>query len=191
MLKVLGFALVAEIGAGESEVEDLQLSIWCDLQVGRLEIAVDDVLFVRGFEALSELAREIECLVEIDGPPLQSFGEVLACDEFHHEEDFSFGFLQAVQGCDVCVIQRGEQACLAAESREAFRVLRELRRDHLDRDLAVEASVPCPVDLAHPALADFGGDLVVPDFSADQNVSSWPEKRRSLRPECADRQPAG
>ncbi len=66
-------------------------------------------------------------------------------------------FLQAVDGCDIGTIQGGEDFSLTLKARQALRVSSELRRQHLDRHVALQLGVSGPIDLAHPAHADLGG----------------------------------
>ena len=44
-------------GFGEAEVEDLDGAVGRDLDVGGLEVAVDDALLVRRFQPVGDLAR--------------------------------------------------------------------------------------------------------------------------------------
>ena len=44
----------------ESEVEDFDDAVRAELDVGGLEVAMDDALVVRGFEGFSDLARDSE-----------------------------------------------------------------------------------------------------------------------------------
>ena len=74
--------------------------------------------------------------------------------------------LEAVDRGDVWVIERGEQARLALEPEEPLRVLREGVWNRLQRDVAMEASVARPVDLAHAAPPDRGDDFVRADAGA-------------------------
>ena len=91
---------------------------------------------------------------------LQPLGEVFAFHELQRERENAVGFLEAVDGGDVRVIERREQLGLAPEAGHALRVLRKRRRKHLDRDVAPELRVPRAEHLAHPAGADGAGDLV-------------------------------
>ena len=64
------------------------------------------------------------------GPALQPLGEVLALDQLHDEEALHAdrALLEAVDGGDAGVIQRGEQLRLALEAGEALGVLRRRPR---------------------------------------------------------------
>jgi len=61
---------------------------------------------------------------------------------------------------DVGMGQRRDRLRLALEPRAPIRVVRERRRQHLDRHVAPETPVFRAIDLAHPAGADGGGDFV-------------------------------
>ena len=65
-------------------------------------------------------------------------------------------------GCESCEIVLR----LALEALAELRVDGEMRRQHLDRDRALEPRVARPVDLAHPARADRRDDLVGAEPSA-------------------------
>jgi hypothetical protein len=52
------------------------------------------------------------------------------------------------------MIERGEQLGFAAEPREPFGIIGDLRRQHFERDVAMQSGVPRAVDLAHAAGAD-------------------------------------
>ena len=73
-------------GLGEAEVEHLHLAVRRELDVGGLQVAVDDALLVRLLERLGDLLRDRERLVDRDRAALQPLGEVLAGDELHREE---------------------------------------------------------------------------------------------------------
>ncbi len=147
---------------GEAEVEDLDLAVGRELDVGGLEVAVDDSLLVRRLERLGDLPRDGEGLVEGERPALQPLGEVFALDELHDEGADAARLLEAVDRGDVGVLQLGQDLRLALETGEAVGVGGERLGQDLDRDLALQLRVGRAVDDAHPALAERGGDLVGP-----------------------------
>ncbi len=57
---------------------------------------------------------------------------------------------------------------LALEALQALTILRQPRRQHLDRHVALELGVPGAVDLTHAALAELAGDAVVRDGPTDE-----------------------
>lgn len=66
-----------------------------------------------------------------------------------------------MNGCDIWVVQGGEDGRLAFEAFEAVGIFSERLGKQLDRDIATESRVGGPIDLAHAAFAQLGGDLVV------------------------------
>ena len=129
---------------------------------------MDDALVVGLLERLGDLPRDLERLVDGDGAAREALLEVLALDQLEGEEGLAVRLLEPVDRGDVRVVERGEEVRLALEAREALGVLRHLRRQHLDRDVAAEVRVGGAVDLAHPAGAEGGGDPVVRQRLADQ-----------------------
>ena len=80
----------------EAEVEDLHPILRRDLHVGRLEVAMDDPLFVRGLERFGNLVGDGERLVDRHRPAHETFRERLALDQFHDEHMPTDRFLEAV-----------------------------------------------------------------------------------------------
>ena len=66
----------------------------------------------------------------------------LTLDQFHDEGLGLVGIFQAVDGGDVGMIQRGEGLGFALEAGNPFRIAGEGRRQHFDRDIAIEFRVP-------------------------------------------------
>ena len=66
---------------------------------------------------------------------------------------------QVVQRADVRVRQPGHDPGFAIEALPAARVVRDLRRQHLDRDEAIEPRIAGTIDTPHPARADRVEDL--------------------------------
>jgi hypothetical protein len=136
----------------EAEVEHLDRAIRCDLDIGGLEIAVDDALFVRRFERLGNLSRDGEHLGDRHRSARDAVRERLALDQLEHEcaevvSGVSLSFFDAVNRCDVGMIQRRQHARLTLKARDAVSVGRERGRQNLDRDLAPEPAVMGAVDL--------------------------------------------
>lgn len=57
------------------------------------------------------------------------------------------------------MVELSEKLSFALEAREAFLVLRELLRQDLDRDLALQLRVGGAIHLTHAAFTQLGGDL--------------------------------
>ena len=106
----------------QAEVEHLHGAVRRDLDVRRLQIAVDDALLVRRFERLRDLARDRECLLNRQRTPGQTLGERRAFDELEHEAADAVGLLQSVDRANVRMVQRRQYPRLAFETREPLRV---------------------------------------------------------------------
>ena len=74
-----------------------------------------DAFFVRRLQCVADLAGSVECLREFQ-PSADSLRERLAFDELQDQGLGGTVRLQAVNGCDVWMIQRGEDARLALET---------------------------------------------------------------------------
>ncbi len=135
---------------GQAEIEHLHSAAGFDLDVARLEIAMYDVLFVRGRQRCLNLLRNGQCLAQRKRSLLDSFGKGFAFDQLHHQVVRS----DVVERANVGVIQRCNR------SRFTLEPLAEPFGGNLDCDFAMEPRVGRHVHLAHPARADGPQDLV-------------------------------
>jgi hypothetical protein len=87
------------------------------------------------------------------------------------------GFLDAVDRCDVGMIQRCKDASLALESFRTLRIGRKGLGKELDRNAASEPGVPGLIYLAHAAGAQVTGDFVMREPGSDHGLTI---SRRSL-----------
>ena len=78
----------------------------------------------------------------------------------------------SVQMCGM--IQGADGFRLPLESGAALCVVRDALRKHLDRDRAVEAGVPGPVDLSHAACSDGGLDFIRAEAGAGREGHDLP-----------------
>jgi hypothetical protein len=95
--------LVAQ-GAGQAEVEDLHASLGRDLDVVRLEVAVDDALLVGFLQTAGDLARDVPHLGHRHRPPRDELRQVVALAQFHHQEGHALRLFDAVDAGDVGVL---------------------------------------------------------------------------------------
>src|SRR5512144_1949322 len=84
----------------------------------------------------------------------ESLAERLTLDVAHHEEDEAVGLADAMDRHDVRMRESRGRARLAEEPLARLRAAREVRRQHLDGDVAVELHVAREVDDSHPAAAE-------------------------------------
>ena len=146
----------------DAEVEQLDLAILEDEHVVRLDVAMDDSLFVRVTQTVAELRHHIELVV--DGQRrlgVHPGAERRPLEELHHDVR-NVRFLGELEDRDdVPVIELGGGACFTVEARaHLLGVFGEVRVHQLDRDLAVEHRVEPAVQHPHPALADAFKDLI-------------------------------
>jgi DNA invertase Pin-like site-specific DNA recombinase len=121
-----------------------------DHDVGRLQVAVDDSLRMRGRQRIRDLGAVTQDKLCRQTSTLQTIGQRFAFDQFHHQVIRP----GVVQRADVRMIQRRDCARLAVEASTEF-----LMRD-LDGDGPAEAGVAGLVDRAHAAFANLAENLV-------------------------------
>src|SRR5262245_47034069 len=107
----------------EPKVQNLHRAIRSHLDVRWLQIAVNDPLLMGGFERIGNLTCHGHRVVNWQRPGLQSLGERLALDKFEDQKLCSGGFLEAVDGRDVWMVQRGEHARFAPEACDAIGIV--------------------------------------------------------------------
>ncbi len=90
-----------------------------------------------------------------------------ALNQFEDQRPRFLGFLDAVDGGDVGVVEAGEDLRFPLEPGQPIRIRREGVRQDLQRDLAVELGVGGLPDLAHAAFPEQSGDVVVAEAGAD------------------------
>jgi hypothetical protein len=146
----------------QPEVEHFDRSVSGDLDVARLQIAVDDSLVVRGLERRRDLSRQAQRFVERQPRGRtralgEHLGKRLAFDQFHHQIIRS----DVVQRADVWMIERGDRARFALEA------LAETLVGELDGDVASEPGIAGSIHDAHAASPDLGRDLIRANSRAD------------------------
>ncbi len=154
-------------GLGQAEVEDLHVPVLGDLDVGGLQVAVDDALLVGDLEGLGDLAADASGVGDGDRPLGDALGEVLALGDLHDQEALSVDVLEAVDAGDVGVGEGGEDPGLALETLQPLGVLGEGVGQDLEGHVASQLGVLGPPDLAHAPLAQLRRHLVVRNRLAD------------------------
>ena len=136
---------------GESEIQNLYVSVKSDHDVGGLQITVDDAFLVRFFERLGYLTRQLTSFLHRDWPPLQAGRKVFSFHELEHEKRADLRFLEPVNRSDMRVIQRRQNLRLTPKAREPLGTFRDLSGKHFDRHLPAKLRIPRPIDFAHTA----------------------------------------
>jgi hypothetical protein len=111
-----------------AEVEDLHLARRRDLDIGRLQVAVNNALLVRRVQRVGDLMRERDGFIVWESASDQSIGERLTLDELHHEGEcgmpgFAGAVFDPVNAGNVRVVQRRQHPGLTLEARPTIGLL--------------------------------------------------------------------
>ena len=123
----------------------------------------------------ADLLRVREGLARPDGAVVQLLPQRGAVEQLHDGEGDVVLDPDIEDAEDVGMRERGDRLRLALEARARGRIGGQRGRQNLEGDVAIEFGVPRPIDLAHPARADGGEDLVRTEARArgeGQNVRS-------------------
>ena len=129
---------------------------------------MDDALLVRRFQAVGDLPRDGNRVVYWDRTAAETYCEVLAGHQFHHERDGRVG--QPVDLRDIRMIERRERRGFALEPREPIGIAGEEVRQDLERDVALQPRIARAVDLAHAAGANRVQHFVGPDHGTTRQT---------------------
>ena len=121
---------------------------------------MDDVLLVRGGEALRDLAGALDGLASWHGAAAQPAAERLAFQQFRDDVRRTVMETEVVDGDDVGMIELAGRARLLLESANPVHVGREGGQNQLHGHLAIETRVARAIHVAHAAGAEPRDDLV-------------------------------
>ena len=150
----------------QAEIENLDVVVLRHEHVLGLQIAVEDPPFVGGGEALRNLKGVVDRLVLGNRSGVELAAQSLSFQKLHDGVGDAAVVAEVVDREDVRMRKRRDRLRLSLEPGERLRVAGDRGGQNLDRDVAVELRVPSPVDLAHPARAERGQNLVGPESSA-------------------------
>ena len=89
----------------QTEIEDLQPAVASELNVGWLEIPMNDALLVRCLQGLRDLPGDPERFLNRQRATHHPIGEGFALHQFHNEKVAPGALLEIVNGGDVAVAQ--------------------------------------------------------------------------------------
>ncbi len=127
---------------------------------------MDDALFVRCFERIGDLLCDRQRFVDRNRPPGDPVGEGWTFYELEGQCLDVRTLFEPINRCDVLVIQRGQDLRFASKASQAIGIERERLRQDLQRDVTIQPRIPRAIDLAHPAFAELGEDLVGSDLGS-------------------------
>ena len=107
------------------------------------------------------------------GPLPDPLGERLALQQLHRDEVLALVLVDLVDRADPGVVEGGGRPGLALETLERGLVLRHVRGQELERDVAAELRVLRLVHDAHAPAAELGRDPVVRDRLTDHRRLSF------------------
>ncbi len=158
--------------AGEAEVEHAHAAARGDEDVGRLDVAVDDSRAMRCLQRIGNLDGQLEQRVQRQRSRADPLLQRRPLEILHHDERPPVLLADVVDRADIRVIQRGGRPRFAREPGQRCWILRELRRDELERHRAVQPRVFGLVDDAHAAAGQPGDDVVVRERLVDQRIAA-------------------
>ena len=159
---------------GESEVEELHAGLRHH-HVARLQIPMDDAEPVGFVESVGNLDAVAQHLLDRKRTLHDPLGEGRPLQVLHDEVIHSVLVAHVVQGADVRMGELGDRPGLPIETLPQFFVVREVSREYLHGDHAVEPGIPGPVNLSHAAGAERLDDLVRTETCAGGQWHGEPE----------------
>ena len=118
---------------------------------------------MRGGERIGHLLRDANRFGDRERAACQPFGEGLALDVLHGNEQRAVVLTDFVDRADVRVIERGRRLRLAQQPGVRRGVGAGRGRQHLDGDAAIKRGILAEVHLAHAAGAQRPQDPVSPN----------------------------
>ena len=115
-------------------------------------------------ERVRDLRAEFQYLTEWQGAPLKPRRQRLAFDVLHHQVVDTVLMTDIVNDTDMRMVQTGNDLGFALEALFSSGIVRELRRENLDRDGTFEPCVASAVDLAHSTGAELRADFVGTEY---------------------------
>ena len=156
---------------GQAEVQDLDLAALVQADILGLDVTMDDPAGVGGIERVGDLNGDRHDAGNLQRSLLHEVTQRLAFHELHGDERQSvFGLADVVHDADVRMIERRSGFGLGQEPLPAVRIVRQIRRQELDRRLPVETCVFRQEHFPHPACAEPGGDAIVANRLADHQI---------------------
>ena len=167
-------ALVHDLGDAEVEHLDEVVvgAVRLEVDVGRLEIAVDDAERVGLDQRAAHGARDREHALPRQRPAgAEPLVQALAAQQLHHDVERAVGRLaELVRGDRVRIAQPGQRGAFAAKPRDDAGIAGELGVQHLERELVAGLDVRRTIDRAETA----GGD---PRVDPEATVEHFTEQR--------------
>src|SRR6185437_5636892 len=126
---------------------------------GRLDVAVDDAVLMAEVQRLARVGDDLDGSARWQGAVgVHDVAQGDTVDVFHDDVGQRPGgglrLAGVVDGDDGRVIQRGGVLCLTPEAQVEAGIAGQIRAQHLDRDVAMQADVAGQVNLGHTSEAE-------------------------------------
>ncbi len=157
----------------EAEVEDLDSPVGGDEDVFGLQVPVHDPLLVRRGETGRDGARVLERPADRERTAGEARPQRFSLEQLRHDVGRALVGSHVVDREDVRVVQLPGRLGLQLEAPQPVGVGRERRRQDFDRDLALQAGVARPVDLAHSAGAERRDDFIRSETGSRRNAHDF------------------
>ena len=147
----------------QPEVRQLHVALVCQQDIGRLDVAVNDLPTIPGVvEGPRDLVGDADGLLDgkLEAPP-QPILEGLPIDILHGEVVVSLVLARFVDHDDVGMVEAAGRLRLTPEPLDLCRLLHHFLRQHLERDAPVEPVLQGFVHAAHAALANLPDNRVL------------------------------
>ena len=139
--------------------------------IGGLDIAVNDILGVRGVERVSDLDGQREQAIEFERMAGDHMLQRRAIQKLHGDEGLAVLFANVVDGADVGMVQCRSGLRLPPKPLQCLMVAGHVFREKLEGHEAVEAGVLGFVNHTHAPAAELLDDAIVRDGLADHYLS--------------------
>ena len=123
--RAAGIGRVLHEGLGQAEVQDFDLAVRRQLDVGRLQVTMNDPALVRFLQGVRNLVGDVARLFDGNGSKCDPLSERLSLDELENEVVRALRLLQPVDRGNVRMVQRGQYLGFSLETRESLRILGE------------------------------------------------------------------
>ena len=157
----------------DAEVGDFYQTIFHYHHIGRLDVAMDDAMFVRKAQTIGDLRGDMGYFFDRQHDAgIENFTQFLAFQELHRHIGHAFRAADVVDGDDIRMIEFAGRLHFALEALleiDQF-LFGEVEVDGFDRDRAVDERIYGLIDDAHGALTDFLDDHVAAEFLDDHVI---------------------
>ena len=109
-----------------AEVQYLDDAVRGDLDIGRLQVSMNDPFLVRGIQRIRDLHRDAKRLGHGQRSLGQPFRQRRPLNQFEHQTAHAIGLSDAVDRGDVRMIESGQQPRFLVEASPSIRIVKQL-----------------------------------------------------------------